>query len=134
MARTLLVLVSLASTLALGCNPKTAPEGGTDEAADKPVPAEPAPTEPTPAPVPVATPQGLYDECRERVENPQKDDECKADADCATAGCGNEVCTTGGEKANVMTTCEDKQCFKVLETCGCHEGECTWTLKSEVPA
>lgn len=127
MVRTMLALL----VLGVGCggnaknNPKT-------DGAEQPVPApEPAPA---PPPEPVATPQALYDECRERVEGVQKADECKTDADCATAGCGSEVCTTTAEAANVMTACEDKLCFKILDVCGCHDGQCTWTLKAEVPA
>lgn len=80
------------------------------------------------------TPASLYAECEQRVENPQAAGECTADADCAKAGCGSEVCTTMAAAAQVMTTCEDKLCFKVLDTCGCHDGQCTWTLKDEVPA
>ena len=68
-------------------------------------------------------PAELYADCQERLENPQKDEECKTDADCGTAGCGNEVCTTAAEKGNINTTCEDKLCFKILDACGCHEGD-----------
>lgn len=128
MVRTILVLAFV------GCAGKNTPDGSKDEPVEQPKPApEPAPA-PEPPPVPVATPQELYTECTDRVENPQKDAECKADTDCATSGCGNEVCTTVAEKANVMTACEDKLCFKVLDACGCHEGKCSWTLKAEVPA
>lgn len=118
-------------------NTPTPPEEGTpaDGAADAGTPA-PAP-EPVPEPAPTAppTPQSLYEECKERVESRnQAPGECKADADCKTAGCGAETCTTAADAANIMSTCEDKLCFKVLDTCGCHEGMCTWTLKAEVPA
>lgn len=132
MVRTILVLA------AFGCAGKNTPEGtdGTkDEPVDQPGPV-PAPVPvaaPEPSPVDVGTPQSLYAECTDRVELPQKAAECKADADCATSGCGNEVCTTATEKANVVTTCEDRLCFKVLDTCGCHEGLCSWSLKATVP-
>ncbi|MEQ1567284.1 MAG: hypothetical protein ABMA64_16705 [Myxococcota bacterium] len=123
---------SLVALTLIGCaGPGKSTETPTDAPVDAPDPV-PAPAEP--APVATQTPQALYDECVGRVEQPQADAECKVDADCAPAGCGNEVCTTAAEKANVMTTCEDKLCFKVLDTCGCHDGHCTWTLKAEVPA
>ncbi len=122
MKRTMLALL-----IAMGCggNAKNTP-------APAPEPApEPAPTEPDPA---AATPQALYEECRERVENPQAESECQTDADCKAAGCSNEVCTTVAEAANIMTSCDVQPCFRVLDACGCHEGQCTWTLKAEVPA
>ena len=130
MKRTMLALL-----LATGCggNAKTTPDASAD------APAEPAPEE-QPAPQPAAepqpaevTPQSLYEECRDRVENPQADEECSSDADCKAPGCGSEVCTTAVAAADIMTTCEDKPCFEVLDTCGCHEGQCTWTLKAELP-
>jgi eight-cysteine-cluster-containing protein len=129
MARFMLVLL-------VGCAGKGTADPAKDEVAKDAVTdqaPEPEPA-PEPPPVPTATPAALYAECEQRVEGPQKDAECTTDADCGTAGCGNEVCTSTAEKANVMTTCEDKLCFKILDACGCHEGECTWTLKSEVPA
>jgi eight-cysteine-cluster-containing protein len=97
------------------------------------------PPEPTVAPpaevAPVsASPEGLYAECRDRVEGPEAAGECAADADCGRTGCGSEVCTTSAEVANVMTTCEDRPCFAVLDTCGCHDGRCTWTVRPAGPA
>ncbi|MEZ4240259.1 MAG: hypothetical protein R3F59_29710 [Myxococcota bacterium] len=132
MSRFLLAVALVPALLATACKPKSSdapPPAATDEVA--PVPAEP---EPAPEPEPAATPQSLYEACIDRVELPQADGECTKDEDCATAGCGNEVCTSTKEQANVMTTCEDRLCFKVLEACGCHEGHCSWTLKAEVPA
>jgi eight-cysteine-cluster-containing protein len=99
--------------------------------APDPVTVAPAPA---PAPAVTQTPQELYDACSARVEQPQADAECKTDADCAVAGCDKEVCTTTAAAATVMTTCEERLCFKVLDACGCHEGHCSWTLKAEVPA
>lgn len=95
-------------------------------------PPAPAPA-PAPAPTAVATPAELYAQCKDRMELPQAEGECKTDADCATAGCGGEVCTTVAAKAEVMTTCEERLCFKVVDTCGCHDGQCTWTLLDKVP-
>jgi eight-cysteine-cluster-containing protein len=119
-----------AALVVAGCTGNgKAPETPKDGAVD-PAPA-PVPTAVPPAPV--QTPQELYAACMERVENPQADGECKTDADCATTGCGGEVCSTVANKPNVTTTCEDKLCFKVLDVCGCHEGHCTWTLKAEAP-
>ncbi|NCG17476.1 MAG: hypothetical protein GWP91_00475 [Rhodobacterales bacterium] len=98
--------------------------------------AEPAP-EPAAVPIDAKTeipsPQELYDSCEERVEGRQKEGECTVDADCKAAGCGSEVCTTVANAAEVMTTCEGKICFKILDTCGCHEGMCTWTIKDTLP-
>ena len=98
----------------------------------------PAP-EPTAAPpaevVPAsASPEALYTECRDRVEGPEAAGECDDDADCGRSGCGSEVCTTIAEAGNVMTTCEDRACFAVLDTCGCHDGRCTWTVRPAGPA
>lgn len=133
MFRTLVVLLAVAP--ACGGSTKTNPESPQDAALPSP-PPEPA-AEPAPEPEQAATPQTpeeLYAACRERVEGMEKADECKVDADCASAGCGGEVCVTVAEKANVITTCEERPCFQVLDTCGCHEGKCTWTVKAEVPA
>ena len=77
------------------------------------------------------TPQELYDECKERVEKPQKEGECKTDADCAKAGCSSEVCTTSKAAKNVMSACDARTCYQVLDTCGCNEGQCTWSIKSK---
>lgn len=118
-----LLSAAVAAAVAGGCNPKNS----TPEPVPEPTPA------PVPEPVHVPTVKELYTECMERVENPQADAECKTDADCGTAGCGKEVCTTTAEVANINTTCEDKLCFKILDVCGCHEGHCTWTTKAEVP-
>ena len=132
MFRTLVVLLALAP--GCGGNAKNTPETPKD-ATPTPTPTpEPAPA-PTPPPAPaMQTPQELYTACQERVEGTEAAGECKADGDCAKAGCGSEVCVSTAEKANVMTTCEDKPCFKVLDACGCHDGKCTWTVKAEMPA
>ena len=125
----------LAMLLIWGCggNAKNTPDSQAD-GTPEPVPAPKAEPAPAPEPAPLGvTPQSLYEECRERIENPQTEGECQTDADCKTAGCGGEVCTTVAEAANVMTTCEDRLCFSVLDACGCHEGQCTWTLKDQVP-
>ena len=74
-------------------------------------------------------PQALYAECRDRVESPQSEDECTADADCAKSGCSSEVCTTKVAGADLMTTCEHQACFEVLDACACQQGQCRWTLK-----
>src|SRR5262245_38445099 len=85
-----------------GCAGKATPDTPTDEPTDKaPEPAPPTPEPAVPPPAPVATPAELYAECEARVEGVQKDAECKTDADCGTAGCGSEVCTTMAEKGNV---------------------------------
>jgi eight-cysteine-cluster-containing protein len=103
---------------------------------ERPIPvAAPAPLPVAPvAPVAAAeTPAELYASCKDRMENPQAAGECKADADCAKAGCSMEVCTTAAQSKEINTICDSKPCFKVVDACGCHDGMCTWTLKSEVP-
>ncbi len=128
-------LTALAALLALGCDggKKQNPDAG--DVANAPVDvaapiAEPAP----PPPVDRATPTALYDQCHDRLELPEAAGECTTDADCGSVGCGKEVCTTTKAGAEVMSTCEDRPCFKVLDACGCHDGKCTWTLKAEAPA
>lgn len=79
------------------------------------------------------SPASLYAECRDRVEGREKDGECSTDADCAKAGCSGEVCVTAALAPEVMTTCEGRPCFAVLETCGCVEGRCSWSLTDTVP-
>jgi len=90
-------------------------------------PDVPAPSEPAPAPAPAPDPQALYESCVDRVEPPQQPGECESDADCQKTGCSSEMCvaTSHGE---LMTTCEVEPCFAVLQTCGCHDGQCTWSV------
>ncbi len=88
--------------------------------------------EPPELPVDGPTPQMLYDQCRDRLEGPEVDGECSADADCDRAGCSGEVCVPVSKKAEIMTTCEILPCFAAKDVCGCHEGRCTWTLKEEI--
>jgi len=104
------------------------PEPAT--AAPEPPAAPPAET--TPKPAGTRTPGALYEQCRDRVEQPEADGECSGDADCVATGCGREVCTTAAH-ADLTTTCEIRQCFSVLQSCGCVKGRCTWSLKDEVP-
>ena len=79
------------------------------------------------------TPASLYEECRGRVEGRETAGECETDADCQSAGCSQEVCTTKALAAEVMSTCEVRPCFSVLDTCGCNDGVCAWSLKDTVP-
>lgn len=95
-----------------------------------PVQASPPPAAP-PAP---ASPRSLYDACHDRVEGVESVGECKVDADCAKAGCGQEVCVPKAASGGVVTTCEVQPCFSVLDACGCHAGRCTWTLLDIMPA
>jgi len=103
----------------------------------QPPPPPPVAPEPAPDPVPVApagpTPASLYAECRDRVEGPQEEGECSGDADCSSTGCSKEMCVTAAEAPDMMTTCEALPCFQILDTCGCREGVCAWTLKEAVP-
>jgi len=82
----------------------------------------------------IPSPEELYAMCEARVEEPRVDGECTSDADCATAGCAGEVCTTKAAAADVMTTCENKLCFSILDRCGCVDGQCSWAIKDAVPA
>ncbi len=91
-------------------------------------PEEPAPAEVLAPHAPKLEPKVLYADCKERVEGPEADGECTADADCTRAGCAQEVCLPAAQAAELMTTCEDKLCYQALDACGCHEGRCTWTL------
>ncbi len=111
--------------------------GGADGPAAGAEPKSPAPVSAPPPSAPVAAPlepKSLYAECHDRLELPQGEGECKADTDCAVSGCGKEVCTTVKGATDLMTTCENKPCFTVVENCGCHAGACTWNLKAEMPA
>ena len=85
-------------------------------------------------PVEARTPEELYEACRDRVELPEEDGECETDEDCTRAGCGQEVCTTVAAAEDLMSSCEMRPCFEILDTCGCNEGRCTWSIKDEVPA
>jgi len=135
---------ALAFLVVIGCSQKNgAPEPSETPASETPAaeaPATETPAAETPsndgaaeAEAEAPTPEGLYEECKARVEGPQAEGECEADADCKAAGCSTEVCTTVANANGIMTTCEGKLCFKILDTCGCNEGQCTWSLKSEVP-
>ena len=84
-------------------------------------------------PLPLPSPEELYATCEARVEGPSVEGECASDADCGTAGCAAEVCTTRTAAADVTTTCENKLCFSILDTCGCVDGQCSWSIKDAVP-
>ncbi len=129
-------MTTLLLLLALACTEKAPPDPSTEA----PVPGsdgtEAARTgleDGEPPAGTARTPAEMYAECRDRVEGPEQAGECTTDADCAQAGCGQEVCTTGKMAAEVMTTCEMRLCFEVLDTCGCREGTCSWALKAEAP-
>ncbi len=107
--------------------PGAAPGGAKGPETHAPAPA--AGGSPT-----VGDPATLYAECRDRLESPESPNECAADADCASAGCGKEVCTTSKAAAELVSTCEDKPCFHVVEACGCRAGACTWNVKAAMPA
>jgi len=112
--------------LLVGCGGEAPPE----------VPEDPPEAPPPPPPEPevkLPSPDKLYAMCQDRVEKPQADGECTTDEDCVRAGCSSEVCTTAASAAELTTTCEDKLCFKALDTCGCVEGVCSWSLVDELP-
>jgi eight-cysteine-cluster-containing protein len=74
------------------------------------------------------TPQALYAQCSGRVEGVSAAGECASDADCTRAGCSGEVCVATANKATAVTTCEILPCFDVLQSCGCVDGMCSWTV------
>ena len=123
-----------AALLALGCDGAKKNSPNADDVPTDVAPPVQVDAEPAPAPAERATPTALYEQCHDRLELPEAAGECTTDADCGSVGCGKEVCTTTKAGAEVMSTCEDRPCFKVLDACGCHEGKCTWTLKAEAPA
>ncbi|MFM2249017.1 MAG: hypothetical protein RL071_5092 [Pseudomonadota bacterium] len=77
----------------------------------------------------------MYAGCVERVEGPSTAGECSADAGCATAGCGGELCVSAATAAaGIATTCEQRPCFAALDRCTCQSGSCVWTVKDSLPA
>ncbi len=106
--------------------PEVSAEPPGEPAADQ----EPPPELPTDGP----TPQQLYDQCGGRLENPEAEGECTTDADCGRAGCSQEACVAASRKGEVMTTCEVRPCFGVLEACTCQGGLCRWTLEQGSPS
>lgn len=141
------VPMMFALLLTLACSKDVVPEGTpTEIAAPTETPAAPEATPPvegTPTsgspttgikpsnPGTAKTSAELYAECRDRVELPEVAGECKSDADCATTGCGSEICTAKASVEGLMTTCEDRPCFAALDVCGCQNGRCDWSLASE---
>ena len=79
-------------------------------------------------------PQSLYDGCRDRVEGTETDHECAQDADCVKTGCSSELCIAKSAAEGVMSTCEVRTCFQVLESCTCQEGHCRWVVGARKPA
>ncbi|GDX81573.1 hypothetical protein LBMAG42_33840 [Deltaproteobacteria bacterium] len=127
---------------ALGC------AKGTEPGPEAPPPAADATAATAPAPEPVvlgalgeagpgaeltlmgpADPAAADLACRQRVEGTSTDGECKSDADCARAGCSQEVCVSATVAPTLNTTCEKLPCFAELDTCGCVSGTCSWTWK-----
>ncbi|MBI2173277.1 MAG: eight-cysteine-cluster domain-containing protein [Candidatus Aenigmarchaeota archaeon] len=54
--------------------------------------------------------------------------ECTTNADCATAGCSSQICTTAANAPNIITTCElrDEYACLAKTACGCNAGKCSW--------
>lgn len=112
--------------LALGCARREVPSD------PPPASTEVAPVEATAGdPPPLSDPETLYTQCRERVESPEADGECASDADCVAAGCSGEVCLPKTAAEGLMTSCEVRLCYSVLQSCGCRAGRCAWTLGRE---
>jgi len=79
-------------------------------------------------------PQALYEGCRERVEGTETDGECTQDADCVRTGCSSELCIAKSAAAGVMSTCEVRTCFQVLQACTCQQGHCRWVVGAREPS
>jgi eight-cysteine-cluster-containing protein len=79
-------------------------------------------------------PHSLYESCRERVEGTEIDRECVADADCVRTGCSSELCIAKSAAEGVMSTCEVRTCFQVLESCTCQGGYCRWVVGARKPS
>ena len=127
-----LVLSALLAWATACWGPATTAELVADEAAV--APAEPSPAAPAPAPL-RPDPQRMYADCWERVEGAESPGECARDSDCATAGCGGELCISAANAAaGVSTTCEQRPCFQALDRCICQANTCQWTVRAEVPA
>lgn len=95
-----------------------------------------APVTESPVPVaeaPVWTVESLYADCRDRVERPEAPSECTTNEDCTRTGGSMEICTTQVAAQDLISTAELRPCFRVLETCSCQEGMCSWTLKESLP-
>jgi eight-cysteine-cluster-containing protein len=124
----LALLLACAGTRAVDVPPAPASPERAAVSAD----VEPGATLPVadggPVDVPVTDPAALYVQCRERVEGVSVPGECVSDADCARAGCSSEVCVAAARKAEAVTTCEILPCFDVLASCGCVDGQCSWTV------
>ena len=73
----------------------------------------------------------MYEQCRDRVEGRQMPSECTTDADCVATGCSGEVCLPRSMADGLVTTCEVLPCFAVLDSCGCVEGSCSWSVKDD---
>jgi eight-cysteine-cluster-containing protein len=73
-------------------------------------------------------PRALYESCRDRVEGTEADHECAVDSDCVKTGCSSELCIAKSVAEGVMSTCEMRTCFQVLESCTCQEGHCRWVV------
>lgn len=133
---TLLALVFLAAVpTGLGaCAKSESVPGPAPSVVEVPAPEpvdEASPKKPLPGKIgaPPIPPAQLYADCKTRVEGSDQAGECSSDADCQKAGCSQELCISKAEAAEgMMSTCEIRPCFAVLETCGCTEGVCSWAV------
>jgi len=108
--------------------PAEAPASGDAPAADASAVPEGTASEGGRTDAPSSDPSALYGQCRDRVEGVGVPGECSSDTDCARAGCSSEVCVAAVRKAEAITTCEILPCFEVLASCGCVDGQCSWTV------
>lgn len=129
-----MIAALLSISLIAGCTSSHTPEPAEPVANVEPpeqVGAAPVPSDSSDVAAP--TPASLYGLCRARVEGPEAPAECTTDAECGRTGCSQEVCAPIAKAGDVMTTCEILPCFRALDTCGCQEGVCSWSLKTELP-
>ncbi len=108
--------------------PPKVPEAPAD-ATDDGAPTAPGDVVEVPTQDPATDAAALYAQCEGRLEQPEAEGECSADADCAPAGCSSERCITKASAEGLMGTCEMLPCFEVVDTCSCQEGRCRWSLK-----
>lgn len=110
-------------------------EEGTTPGSQAAIPGEaPTASQATPDAAAPHAAAALYASCEERLEGPEADGECSSDADCMATGCSSEVCTTKASAGDLMTTCEVLPCFSAVDSCGCVEGRCRWSLAEAVAA
>jgi eight-cysteine-cluster-containing protein len=125
--------MTFALVLLLACakDPVPAEVDPAPPAAEVPAPPPSDPgflTGTAPVAEPITDPQAAYASCKERVEGPGAAGECTSDEGCVKVGCSSEVCVSVASGVDFMSSCDKLPCFEVLKSCGCIEGQCSWTV------